>query len=138
MRYPSFAGAAGGVKVSLIPRVWRTVRAFPSSQVSLPFSRSMTNLSPVPEVNARSFCVTPRLLRVSQMSLPMSRGVYFMGDFLMLNYRTGILLYPTATGPEIFPFGNIIRLGQYWCLRRSVGAADDNPKVKVPRLRACP
>jgi hypothetical protein len=42
----------------------------PSSQVSLPFSSSMTNRSPVPEVKARAFCVTPRRLRVSRITLP--------------------------------------------------------------------
>ena len=39
----SFAGDDGGVSVSWIPRVCRTVSALPISQVSLPFSRSMTN-----------------------------------------------------------------------------------------------
>jgi hypothetical protein len=42
----------------------------PSSQISLPFSSSMTNRSPVPEVKARAFCVTPRRLRVSRITLP--------------------------------------------------------------------
>jgi hypothetical protein len=41
----------------------------PSSQVSLPFSSSMTNRSPVPEVKARAFCVTPRRLRVPRITL---------------------------------------------------------------------
>ena len=39
---------AGGVRAILIPRVFRIVRVFPISQVSLPFSRSMMNRIPVP------------------------------------------------------------------------------------------
>ena len=92
MRYSCFAGA-GGVRLSLIPRVCRIVSAFPISQVSLPFSRSMTNRSPVPDVSARSFCVTPRLLRVALMSEPICWGVY-------LN---------ASLSPKL-PFGNITAL----------------------------
>ena len=44
-------GVASGVSASLIPSVCRIVRAFPIWQVSLPFSRSMTNRRPVPEVS---------------------------------------------------------------------------------------
>ena len=68
MRYCAFVGADGGVSVSLIPSVCRTVRALPIWQVSFPFSRSMTNRSPVPEVSDRCFCVTPWLLRVCLIS----------------------------------------------------------------------
>lgn len=60
----------GGVKAILIPSVFRIDKAFPISQVSLPFSISMMNRIPVPDVRARSFCVTPILLRVSRISLP--------------------------------------------------------------------
>ena len=35
------------------------------------------NRRPVPAVRASSFCVTPRPLRVSRTSLPISCGVYF-------------------------------------------------------------
>jgi hypothetical protein len=44
---------------------------------------------PVPEVRASSFCVTPRLFRVSWTSSPMSCGLYFKAS-RRLSYRTGI------------------------------------------------
>src|ERR1035437_5340146 len=81
-----FSPAGGGVRVSVIPRVCRVLRDFPSSQVSLPFSRSMTNRSPVPAVKARSFCVTPKRLRVSRIMLPICLGVYFKFVSLRLPY----------------------------------------------------
>ncbi len=99
MHYSSFVGIAGGASVSLIPSVCRIVRAFPIWQVSLPFSRSMTNRSPVPDVSARSFCVTPSLFRVSLMTLPISFGVCFMGS------------------PWMLPFGNIkVSYGKSQCI----------------------
>ena len=106
MLYSSFAGLAGGVSASLIPSVYRIVRALPISQVSLPFSRSMTNRRPVPEVSARSFCVTPSFFRVSLTILPRSFWRVFhrrtidvtvrehygiFGQKSINYYRTGIL-----------------------------------------------
>ena len=44
----AYFSPGGGVRVSVIPRVCRTRSDFPSSQVSLPFSRSMINRRPVP------------------------------------------------------------------------------------------
>jgi hypothetical protein len=65
----SFSPADGGVRVSMIPRVCRTLRMSRASRFLCP-SSSMTNRSPVPEVKARAFCVTPRRLRVSRITLP--------------------------------------------------------------------
>ena len=68
---------AGSVRVSLIPSVCKTLSALPISQVSLPRSKSMTKRSPVPDVSARSFWVTPSFLRVSRIIRPICCDVYF-------------------------------------------------------------
>jgi hypothetical protein len=94
--YSSFAGIGGGVSVTLMPSVFKILRAFPISQVSLPFSRSMTSRIPVPEVRARSLCVTPRFLRVSRISFPICSGVYLRCHRLKC-YRT-VILYRLQSG----------------------------------------
>lgn len=65
-----------------MPIVLRTVSALPISQVSFPFSSSIMNRRPVPDVSASAFWVTPSFLRVSRISLPMSAVVYFKGSAL--------------------------------------------------------
>jgi hypothetical protein len=80
MCYSSLPETAGGVSAILIPSVCRTVSTLPIWQVSLPFSRSMTKRRPVPEVSAKSFCVTPNRFRLSRTSWPISCTVYFTGS----------------------------------------------------------
>ena len=58
----------------------------------LPFSRSTTNRSPVPEVRARSFCVTPRRLR----GVP---GILYAADLLGGIFKKARL--------QMLPYGNI-------------------------------
>jgi hypothetical protein len=82
------------------------------------------NRRPVPEVRASTFCVTPRPLRVSRTSLPMSCGVYFKsltsfskvtvreyyrGFFAKVNIMLpyGIIqYYKPGEKAGIFPYGN--------------------------------
>jgi hypothetical protein len=73
----------------VIPSVLRTVRTLLSWQVGFPCSSSIMNRKPVPDVMAKFFCVTARLLRVALTSSPICLAVIFKG--LMLCYRTGIL-----------------------------------------------
>jgi len=46
----------------------------------LALSRSMMKRSPVPEVSAKSFCVTPNRFRLSRMIWPISCMVYLTGS----------------------------------------------------------
>src|SRR5450432_4025882 len=91
-----------------MPRVWRIVKTFPISAVSLPFSSSMMNRRPVPEVRASTFCVTPRPLRVSRTSLPMSCGVYFksLAPFSTVTVREYYGFF-VAKVNIMLPYGNI-------------------------------
>src|ERR1700682_4645506 len=91
-----------------MPRVCRIVKTLPISAVSLPFSSSIMNRRPVPEVRASSFCVTPRPLRVSRASLPMSCGVYFksLTSFNQVTVREYYSVF-WAKINTIFPYGNI-------------------------------
>ena len=82
---------ACSVRVILIPSVFKTLSALPISQVSLPRSRSMTKRSPVPDVSARSFCVTPKFLACVADHGPICLDVYLKQQFL-----------------QNFPYGNII------------------------------
>src|SRR5215469_1841148 len=101
MGYSSAAAVGGGVRVIRMPSVFNTFRALPISQVGLPFSRSMTNRTPVPEVRARSRCVTPIFLRVCRIKLPIWAGVGRM--------NVTVREYYLASGQEykeILPYGN--------------------------------
>src|SRR5262249_54961724 len=101
MAYPSPPAAGGGAGVTRRPTVFGTGRACPVSQVGLPFSRSMTNRTPVPEVRARSRCVTPTFLRVCRIKLPIWAGVGRM--------NVTVREYYLASGQEyqkILPHGN--------------------------------
>lgn len=91
-----------------MPRVCRIVKTLPISAVSLPFSSSIMNRWPVPEVRASSFCVTPRPLRVSRTSLPMSRGVYFksLTPFNKVTVREYYGVFLTRVN-IVLPYGNI-------------------------------
>ncbi len=66
------------------------------------------NRRPVPEVRASAFCVTPRPLRVSRTSLPMSCDVYFksLTPFNKVTVREyyGVFLAKVNT---MLPYGNI-------------------------------
>jgi hypothetical protein len=53
----------------------------PSWQVGFPFSKSIMNRNPVPEVMAKSFWVTLMLLRVLLTNSPICAGVYFIAQF---------------------------------------------------------
>lgn len=66
------------------------------------------NRWPVPEVRASSFCVTPRPLRVSRTSLPMSRGVYFksLTPFNKVTVREYYGVFLTRVN-IVLPYGNI-------------------------------
>lgn len=90
-----------------------TLSVFPSSQVSFPFSRSMTKRSPVPAVKARSFCVTPRRLRASRITLPISSGVYF------------------NRASKTFPYGNIIAVWRQMATKCSRAGIHSRPAKKV-------
>ena len=68
----------------LIPSVCRTVSTLPSWQVGFPLSISIMNRKPVPEVMAKSFWVTPMLLRVFLTNSPIFSGIYFTAHGLML------------------------------------------------------
>src|ERR1035437_3053567 len=105
MRHSTLAGDA--VKVILIPSVFRIASAFPISQASLPFSRSMMNRIPVPEVRARSFCVTPSFLRVSRISLPICAAVYLKGQPPKY-YRTGISYHLHGDAQKKLPYGSFL------------------------------
>ena len=91
-----------------MPRVCRIVKTLPISAVSLPFSSSTMNRRPVPEVRASSFCVTPRPLRVSRTSLPMSCGVYFksLTPFNKVTVREYYSVF-WAKINTVLPYGNI-------------------------------
>src|ERR1035437_5330312 len=162
MRHSTLAGDA--VKVILIPSVFRIASAFPTSQVSLPFSRSMMNRIPVPEVRARSFCVTPSFLRVSRISLPICAAVYLKGQPPKY-YRTGTLYHftreckenitvqevfssITALLTKIFPLGDVMyRIVSKYLAGDPASsirvldmspAPDKNPSLAIAGLAACP
>src|SRR6266436_1377786 len=91
-----------------MPSVWRIVKTLPISAVSFPLSSSIMNRRPVPEVRASAFCVTPRPLRVSRTSLPMSCGVYFksLTPFKKVTVREYYSV-SLAKIKVILPYGNI-------------------------------
>ena len=78
------SAAGSGVKFILIPRVFKIVRTFPISRVSLPCSRSMIYRIPVPEVIARSLCDPQLLARLTDPFAHLGCGV-------LQNNRTGRL-----------------------------------------------
>ena len=103
-----------------MPSVCRIVNTLPISAVSLPFSSSIMNRRPVPDVRASTFCVTPSPLRVLRTSLPMSCGVYFKSltpfnkvtvrEYYSvfwakstLCYRTGIFMIPSLRESQNVP-----------------------------------
>jgi hypothetical protein len=82
----------------------------------------MMNRKPVPEVMAKSFWVTPMVLRVCLTNSPMVLGVCFMALSYILPYgnitplfasnqviysRTGIIKAFEAKTPVLFPLGNV-------------------------------
>src|SRR5882724_10069246 len=69
---------AGGASRIVIPSVLSTVRTLLSWQVGFPFSSSIMNRKPVPEVMAKALCVTARLLRVAFTSSPICLAVVFI------------------------------------------------------------
>jgi hypothetical protein len=69
--------AVGELSCIAIPSVCKTVRTLPSWHVCLPFSSSIMNRNPVPHVMAKSFWVTPKLLRVLLTTWPICSGVHF-------------------------------------------------------------
>ena len=82
----------GGAKSSLTPKVFKTVNALPIWQVGLPFSRSMMKRSPVPEVRAKDFWVTPRFFLAVCTICPMSCGAYFIISKISgAYYRSGTI-----------------------------------------------
>src|ERR1700730_8548898 len=89
-------------------RVCRILKTLPISAVSLPFSSSIMNRRPVPEVRASSFFVTPRPLRVSRTSLPMSCDVYFKSitPFIKVTVREYYSVF-WAKVNAMLPYGNI-------------------------------
>src|ERR1035438_2436329 len=118
MCYSSLPETAGGVSAILIPSVCRTVSTLPIWQVSLPFSRSMMKRSPVPEVSAKSFCVTPNRFRLSRTIWPISCAEYF------------------TDSPQLFPYGN----GDAFS-NRSQGKnyrSGTNHTIKTPLRHICP
>lgn len=89
-----------------MPSVWITSSTLPVSQVSFPFSRSMMNRRPVPDVSASAFCVTPSFFRVSRISFPISAVVYFTGGPTEVTAREYYLIFVPKKQKQ-FPFGNI-------------------------------
>ena len=61
-----------------MPSVWRTRRVFPSSEVSLPFSRFDTKLIPTPEKRASFDWVYPLRFRSSRTMRPSSCAVAYV------------------------------------------------------------
>jgi hypothetical protein len=111
MPYPL---AVGGISVIVTPSVCRIVSVLPISQVGFPFSSSMMNRKPVPEVCAKALCVTPRVFRVSRMGRPISRDVHS---------RTGVV------GPLAAKLQVNVPVRDHW-LRGDLGASQNVPARK--------
>lgn len=92
----------GGTKSSLTPKVFKTVNTLPIWQVGLPFSRSMMKRSPVPEVRAKDFWVTPRFFLAVCTICPMSCGAYFMVSKICVKYYRAGTVHPRD--PELQRF----------------------------------